>query len=647
VSAPQIIGRYVLFDKIASGGMATVHFGRLSGPAGFSRAVAIKRMHPQLAEDREFVAMFTDEANLTARIRHLNVVPTLDVVSGDGELLIVMEYVQGESLARLLAAMSARGARVALPIVAAILSGALHGLHAAHEATSRQGAPLGIVHRDVSPQNILVGIDGVARVLDFGVAKALGRIQSTRDGQLKGKLSYMAPEQVRGQAVTRQADVFAAAVVLWEALTSQRLFRHENDAALIQQVLFAPIHPPSAFYEDIPAALDAIVMCGLARDPHARFATALEMATALEAAVPLANPSQVGSWVRAVARDAVTAQVAMLTRIESAPSVRNPSWSQQPLQGPPRAASAPAATWPAPVDTSVDTRAELASRTGAGSTGPSATGLFAVVAATVLTLGAAGAGLWLLRSARAAKPPAAVTQSIGRFDVRVAGVGGSVTAEDVASRLRPISCSWTWAYKQELRARRGRGQPPIDGKGEVHLEVGSGDPKVTLKGMETWEAYGVVLRAGMFGVGQEIHGAGWADLEIILESQPLACSDADSNPAVDVSFARDIRPLLNRNDSAHPGGCVSCHSGGQPGRAIDEFDITHLGALRGAVIPTGHGHMIVPGKPCDSVLVQSLRGDDLDGWCRMPEDGPPYWSDAEIQRVMDWIAEGAKGGDEE
>src|ERR1700722_10238472 len=176
-ASPQVIGRYVIYGKIAQGGMASVHLGCLQGAAGFSRTVAVKRLHSHLAEEPEFLSTMLDEARLAARIHHPNVVPTLDVVADDGELLVVMEYVRGESLSRLLRGASATDRPVPWPIVSAIVVGALHGLHAAHEATSEDGAPLGIVHRDVSPQNILVGVDGQSRVIDFGIAKAAGRLQ--------------------------------------------------------------------------------------------------------------------------------------------------------------------------------------------------------------------------------------------------------------------------------------------------------------------------------------------------------------------------------------------------------------------------------------------------------------------------------------
>jgi serine/threonine protein kinase len=157
VDRPRVIGRYALYGKIAAGGMATVHIGRLLGPAGFSRTVAIKRMHPELAEDPEFVEMFLDEARVAARIRHPNVVPTLDIGSEGGELFLVLEYVAGETLARLLRQAAALGEPVPVAVVGAIVSGVLHGLHAAHEAKDERGESLELVHRDVSPQNVLVG----------------------------------------------------------------------------------------------------------------------------------------------------------------------------------------------------------------------------------------------------------------------------------------------------------------------------------------------------------------------------------------------------------------------------------------------------------------------------------------------------------
>ncbi len=311
----RLIGRYALYEPIAAGGMGTVHLGRLLGPVGFSRTVAIKRAHPEMAADPEFVSMFLDEARLAARIRHPNVVSTLDVVALDGELFLVMDFVQGESLSRLLRATRSAGEKVPPPIACTILSDVLHGLHAAHEARNERGEPLRIVHRDVSPQNIIVGIDGIARVLDFGVAKAVGRVATTREGQIKGKLCYLSPEQLTGE-ISRQSDIYSAAVVLWEVLTSERLFQGDNPGEMIQQILNRKVLRPSALVSGLPAAVDDIILKGLARDPADRFATAREMALALERCLGHVSAVEVGDWVEHIAKDAIALRTQKVAEIE-------------------------------------------------------------------------------------------------------------------------------------------------------------------------------------------------------------------------------------------------------------------------------------------------------------------------------------------
>jgi serine/threonine-protein kinase len=315
--AARILGRYALYEELASGGMATIHFGRLLGVVGFSKTVAIKRLHPQLARDPEFVSMFLDEARLAARVRHPNVVSTLDVVATEGELFLVMEYVQGESLRHLERRAAEQGALIPPAIVTTIMVGMLYGLHAAHEATNEQGEALGIVHRDVSPQNVLIGVDGIPRVFDFGVAKAAGRAQTTREGQLKGKLAYMSPEQLMGRSVGRASDIFAASAVLWEALVGKRLFKGDSEGEIVKKVLDAEVERPSTLVPELPPALDEIVLRGLARNPGDRFATAREMGRALEKCMPLAPTSEVGEYVEKLAATTLAQRAARMAEIES------------------------------------------------------------------------------------------------------------------------------------------------------------------------------------------------------------------------------------------------------------------------------------------------------------------------------------------
>ncbi|AKU97307.1 serine/threonine protein kinase [Labilithrix luteola] len=327
----RVVGRYALYGAIAAGGMATVHLGRLMGPVGFSRTVAIKRLHAQFASDPEFVSMFLDEARLAARIRHPNVVPTLDVVATGGELFLVMEYVPGESLSRLARVLREQQQTVPLRILSGIMAGVLHGLHSAHEAKDERGEPLGIVHRDVSPQNVLVGTDGVAKILDFGVAKAAGRMQTTREGQIKGKLAYMPPEQLRGAVVTRQTDIYAAGVMLWELVTGQRLFTGDNEGVVVARVLEGKIEAPSKVLNAKPTppkpgsrsveSLDSVILRALAMKPEDRFQSAREMALELERRCPPATASEIGDWVESVAKDVLTSRAALIAEIESSASI--------------------------------------------------------------------------------------------------------------------------------------------------------------------------------------------------------------------------------------------------------------------------------------------------------------------------------------
>ncbi len=318
---PYIVGRYAIYGEIAAGGMATVHLGRLLGEAGFSRTVAIKRLHPQFAKDPDFVNMLLDEARIAARIRHPNVVSTIDVVSSAGELLLVMDYVHGESLARLIRIASSAQEYVPIGVACGIVSQALLGLHAAHEAKSERGEPLGIVHRDVSPQNIMVGADGVSQVLDFGVAKAAMRASTTREGQIKGKIAYMAPEQFGGGEMDRRVDVFACGVVLWETLTNRRLFAGQDVAETLGRIAAGRVDKPSSARPELGPELDQLVMTALALDPQQRFQTALDFAAAIERTAPMASPREIGGWVEASAAKGLEERAQHVSEVESRSTV--------------------------------------------------------------------------------------------------------------------------------------------------------------------------------------------------------------------------------------------------------------------------------------------------------------------------------------
>lgn len=298
--------------KLASGGMATVYVGRVRGPLGFSRLVAIKRAHPHLLEDQTFAKMLVDEAKLASRIHHPNVVAVLDIerdtrAKDSTDLRLVMEYVEGASLSDLIQAAEARGAPIPPGVVVRMVLDACAGLQVAHELTDEQGAPLGIVHRDVSPHNILVGVDGLARLSDFGIAKETSKPGSTTTGSLKGKLAYMAPEYIGGGDIDARADVFALGVVLWEAIAGKKLFRGSNDLETLRLVAEAEVPSLASVSPDVAKAFDDPLKVALARDPKERFSSARAFGNALEAEAKsaglLASHAEVAALVRELARE--------------------------------------------------------------------------------------------------------------------------------------------------------------------------------------------------------------------------------------------------------------------------------------------------------------------------------------------------------
>jgi serine/threonine protein kinase len=282
-------GEFEIEGRLRAGGMATLFFARRHSAAGVSREVVIKVIHPHLAESDLIVRMFIDEARISSRIRHSNVVSVETFGEHDGVFYIVMEYVDGCSLEQLLRTLSRRKEQLSPEVACHIAMEIAAGLHAAHETVDDDGAPLGIVHRDISPSNVLVTRDGRIKVIDFGIAKARNRLSDTRTGDgLKGKLRYMSPEQAFGREIDRRADVYALGIVLWELLTIQPLFRHPNELALLDLVRAPDVPAPSTHNPNVTQALDAVVARALAPAVDARTPSAQELRQELMRAVPLA-----------------------------------------------------------------------------------------------------------------------------------------------------------------------------------------------------------------------------------------------------------------------------------------------------------------------------------------------------------------------
>lgn len=282
------VGRYELIHRIAHGGMATVYLGRAKGKAGFEKVVAVKVIHPHLANEAEFVGMFLDEARIAARIHHPHVVEILDLGERDGVYYMVMEFIEGENLAALIRATQAEP--LPIPVILQLLADTLEGLGAAHELRDADGRPYRLVHRDVSPHNILLNLDGWAKVGDFGIMKAAGKASNTKTGELRGKLAYMSPEQARGGIVDHRTDLFAVGVIGWELLTGKRLFACESEAATLEKVLACEVpaidcssdpargeRPELAEADELREGLDALLRKALAVEAADRFADAAQM----------------------------------------------------------------------------------------------------------------------------------------------------------------------------------------------------------------------------------------------------------------------------------------------------------------------------------------------------------------------------------
>ncbi|HQF25263.1 MAG TPA: protein kinase [Polyangiaceae bacterium] len=310
------LGRYRVVDEIGVGGMASVHLARMDGAGGFQKWVAIKRIHPHLIEDEQFIHMFLDEARIAARISHPNVAQVFDLGVHENTYWIAMEYLHGEPLREVMRFNEEKALATNPDLAARIIADAAEGLHAAHELRGKDGEPLNLVHRDVSPHNLFLTYEGMVKVVDFGIAKVSGRLSSTRAGTLKGKLAYMSPEQVRGSAIDRRTDIFALGVVLWEMTTGQRLFRMDSDLETLEKVQSCIVPPPSNVRPDFPVELESVIMQALHKRREQRFQTARELSRALQQYLmrsgQFVGPEEVSAYVTGIFGDRIRKREAHL-----------------------------------------------------------------------------------------------------------------------------------------------------------------------------------------------------------------------------------------------------------------------------------------------------------------------------------------------
>jgi serine/threonine protein kinase len=337
---PFILGRFHVVAPLGSGGMARVFLAEYRGVGGFSRRVVIKQIHEQHATSERFVKMFVDEANIAARLTHPNVIQVLDLQQDGPNLYMVLEYVDGLDLNTLFNHLAGQNTRLPVMVALHVVNQVLAGLAHAHRATGTDGQPLALIHRDITPGNVLLGRQGQVKLSDFGVARAANRMTQTVVGEVKGKYSYMAPEVMQGDPYDQRSDVFGAGVVLWEALTTRPLFRGKSDFHVMEQVLRGQLYPPSAYNPDVPPELDAVVMRALERPVAARWPSARDLKRALSPFVRGVDPD--------VPQDMLTDLVQQFSPPLATPAAPRPSLTPaQPLPAvPPPSAAAP--TPPAP-----------------------------------------------------------------------------------------------------------------------------------------------------------------------------------------------------------------------------------------------------------------------------------------------------------
>ena len=299
---PQAAGQYYLLEKIAQGGMAEIYKGLAYDLAGIKKTVCIKKILPHISASQEFIDMLVDEAKIVVQLNHGNIAQIYDLGKVGDDYFMVMEFVEGQNLSKLNKRSLRQGKRIPIPLACFIMANVASGLNYMHRKTDDQGNPLHIIHRDISPQNIVVSYSGTVKIIDFGIAKAASKIGHTESGILKGKFAYMAPEQVRGDSMNHQSDIFSLGIILHELLTGKRLFKGIDNQETLRNVRRAKIPAPSTLVDDIPPALDAIVLKALTKELHHRTAHASDLHDDLMKFVytqyPDFTPSQLGPFVQ-------------------------------------------------------------------------------------------------------------------------------------------------------------------------------------------------------------------------------------------------------------------------------------------------------------------------------------------------------------
>ncbi len=472
LGAGHVLGRYELLMPVASGGMAMVWAARLKGSHGFQKIVAIKTMLPVLSEDDQFEKMFLDEAALASNIHHPHVVEILDLGEESGVLFLVMEWIDGVAVNQLMKGARAAGG-VPLPVASRIVMQACAGLHAAHELKGTNGELIGLVHRDVSPQNILVTFDGVAKVVDFGVAKATARGGgATQAGQVKGKIAYMAPEQNQALPLDRRADVFALGIVLYAMATGKHPFRRETEAATMYNIASAePVVPPHRLVEGFPPELEAVILKALQKDPSLRFASASDMLRALDQLPPSQRAStdeEVALFVRQlfeerrrVRQQALDEAIEHLNLNPNAPT----NWAAMEQPGPSGIHSGVSLvtrpSLPSGVRDSLTTMSELSG----GSKGR----LALILGGAILAAGAVGGGVVALLNGKSSAPATpGVTSTTITSTVVITAVATAAPSATAAASLDSLAVEGTGGSAGAAADNSGGGSSKVN--------AGSGTP---------------------------------------------------------------------------------------------------------------------------------------------------------------------------